>query len=77
MIVNLSSFFQPVIGYQLSRYHRLYEHGMSNYTLLNWQLALSVIPVFLLVACFLSFFLKLDSDEIDYANPVNNNVLSN
>ncbi|MEC8977779.1 MAG: MFS transporter [Pseudomonadota bacterium] len=77
MIVNLSSFFQPVIGYQLSRYHRLYEHGMSNYTLLNWQLALSVIPVFLLVACFLSFFLKLDSDEIDYANPVTNNALSN
>ena len=62
MIVNLSSYIQPIIGKCLSYYHAQYEHGLSYYTVTNWRIALSIVPIMLFISFITSFF--LDENEI-------------
>ena len=61
MIVNLSSYIQPIIGKCLSYYHLQYEHGLNYYTLTNWRIALSIVPFMLFISFIASFF--LDENE--------------
>ncbi len=61
MIVNMSSYIQPLIGNNLARYHILYEAGSIHYGLKNWQASLVIIPIMLFASFILSFFL----DESD------------
>ncbi len=63
MIVNLSSYIQPLIGMQLASYHKYYEIGKMHYTTRNWQLALMIIPLLLFAGCILSFFIKEESEK--------------
>ena len=62
MIVNMSSYIQPLIGSNLARYHILYKAGSMHYGLKNWQSSLVIIPIMLFGSFILSFFLN-ESDN--------------
>lgn len=51
--------FQPIIGIVLdSRWNGLIMQGVRNYTLADYQYALSVLPLGLIIACILTLFLR-------------------
>ncbi len=58
MIVNISSYIQPLIGMQLANYHKNYDIGLMQYSTRNWQLSLTIIPVLLFISYLLCFFIQ-------------------
>lgn len=67
MVVSLSAFLQPIIGYMLEWHHR--TPGLASiYRLEDWQYALWPIPLFLGLSALISLLLK--EKKLSYNEPV-------
>ena len=67
MVVSLSAYLQPIIGYMLEWHHNT-SAIVSTYRLVDWQYALWPIPLFLGLSALISLLLK--EKKLSYNDPI-------